>query len=114
MTVMSISIQTLKEAISLKEEIAALESRLSKILGGGDMPAPSFEPAPVKRGRKQMSASARARIAAAKKAWWAKQKGTSVAEPVKRKKGGMAAEGRERIAAAQRARWAKLKGTIYS
>ena len=56
-----------------------------EILGGGEVPTPFFEPAPAKKGRKKMSASARARIGAAKKAWWAKRKGTSTAaKPAKK------------------------------
>ena len=73
---MSISIETLKEAISLKEKITALETRLSKILGGGEVPTPFFKPEPAKRRRRKMSASARAKIAAAQRARWAKLKGT--------------------------------------
>lgn len=64
---------------------------------------------PGKRGG--MSPEAKARIAAAQRARWARQRGekpTIVASP-KRKMGKrtMSPEARERIAAAQRARWAK-------
>lgn len=110
---MNPSLATLKEAVQIHEEIASLEARLEKILGGV-IQFPLTEPAPAKRGRKKLSASSRANMAAAAKARWAKIKRTSsVEEPVK-KKGGMSAAGRARIAAAQRARWAKVKGTIYS
>jgi len=56
-------------------------------------------------GKRTISAAGRARIAAAQRARWAKQKGTSGA-PKKRK---MSAAARAKIAAAQRARWAKAK-----
>ena len=55
-----------------------------------------------------MSAAARAKIAAAQKARWAKVK-KSVAKPVAKKKSGISAAGRAKIAAAAKARWAKAK-----
>jgi hypothetical protein len=60
--------------------------------------------------RGTLSTAARARIAAAQRARWAKvragNKGNVVTMPKKRT---MSAAGRRRIAAAQRARWAKVK-----
>jgi hypothetical protein len=57
--------------------------------------------------RHAMSAAARARIGAAKKAWWAKQRGK---RPKKTKsRPPMNAAARAKIAAAQKARWAVLK-----
>ena len=111
---MSISLEALKEAVSIKEQIASFETRLAKILhgGGGDAADPflTTQSVPlVKRGRKKMSAAARAKIGAAQKARWAKQKGiASVARPTKKKRR-MSPEGRARIIAAQKKRWA-LKG----
>lgn len=110
---MSISLEILKEAISIKESIAALEARLEKLFGG--VVSTVVESVPLlqgKKGRSKMSASARAKIAAAQRARWAKSKGSSpapkVAKPAK-KKGGISDEGRARIAASQRARWAAKK-----
>ena len=108
---MSISLDKLKEAISIKESIAALEARLEKLLGGGgggEMPSPFSKP--IKKGRHKMSAAGRARIAAAQRARWAKSKGSApAAKPTKMKRSGISPEGRARIAAAQRARWASRK-----
>jgi hypothetical protein len=59
--------------------------------------------------RRHLSAAARARIAAAQRARWAKvrkQKQNVVTMP---KKKTMSAAARRKIAAAQRARWAKVK-----
>lgn len=105
---MPISIETLKEALQIKEEIASLEARLNKILGSGEVPSPFSAPLPTKKGRKKMSAAARAKIAAAQKARWAKLKGTSDSPVVKSKmkKRKLSPEGRARIIAAQKARWA--------
>jgi hypothetical protein len=63
-------------------------------------------------GRRKLSAEARARIAAAQRARWAKarknggEKKNVVTMPKKRT---MSAAARKKIAAAQRARWAKVK-----
>ena len=67
---------------------------------------------PRGRGRRRMSAAARARIAAAQRARWAAQKGesqpaTPAAAPKKKRK--MSAEGRARIIAATKARWARVR-----
>jgi hypothetical protein len=109
---MSISLEALNEAVSIKQEIAALETRLENILGvlKSFTPAAST-PTSVKRGPKTMSAAAKAKISAAAKARWAKIKGTSPASsaiPVKRR-GVISPEGRARIVAAQKARWAALR-----
>jgi hypothetical protein len=63
------------------------------------------------RGKRKMSASARARIAAAQKARWAKFRGEDGAqkEASVRPKRTLSAAARKKIAAAQRARWAKVK-----
>jgi len=64
------------------------------------------------RARRHLSSAARARIAAAQRARWAKvrgdrgQKRKVVSMPKKKR---MSASARRKIAAAQRARWAKVK-----
>ena len=59
-------------------------------------------------GKRTMSPAARARIAAAQRARWAKIKGKKADKPVVRK-WKMSAAGRAAIAAAAKARWAKYK-----
>jgi hypothetical protein len=68
------------------------------------------------RGRRRMSAAARAKIAAAQRARWAKQKGTPPAKSVSAKKSApakrrrrMSAAGRKRISEAAKAMWAARK-----
>jgi len=120
MNLQTASLEQLKEIVAVKEQITSLEAQLAKIIGGKALPVISVE-APAKKGRKKMSSAAKAKIAAAAKARWAKIKGTalastqsvapkaaSAAKPVK-KKGGISPEGRARIIAAQKKRWAKLK-----
>jgi hypothetical protein len=68
--------------------------------------------APTRIGRRTMSAAARARIATAQRARWAKVKAGKSSTPPAAKATGkriMSAAARRKIAAAQRARWAKVK-----
>src|SRR5438445_8328635 len=58
-------------------------------------------------GPSKMSAAARAKIAASKKAWWAKRKGQKVVSIAPKRR--ISAAGLARIRAAQQARWAKLR-----
>ncbi len=102
----SLSVEQLKKAVQIKEQITILESQLAELLGGGSAPAT----------RGGMSAAARAKIAAAQRARWARVKGTggskAAAKPAASKPGPrkMSAAARAKIAAAQRARWARVKG----
>ena len=59
-------------------------------------------------GTRKLSASARARIAAAQRARWAKLREKAKVVPIRRKRT-LSAAARRKIAAAQRARWAKVK-----
>jgi len=99
----SLTSAQLNRAADLKEQISRLERELFSILGE----RPASVPSPKKR---KFSAAARAKIAAAQKARWAKLKGTKpAAKPVAKKKSKMSAAGRARISAAAKARWAKAK-----
>lgn len=113
------SLANLKEAVAIRERIESLDQRLSEILGGTTPSTPAVS-APTKRGRARgkMSPAARARIAAAMRARWARQRaGTSTAEKPKaaaakapkagkRRRGNMTAEGRKKLSDAMKARWA--------
>src|SRR4029453_15100991 len=96
---MDTSTRALQEAISIRRQIDALENRLSSILGGSS-------PEPSTRGaRRRMSAATRAKLAAAAKARWARQKaGIKAAAP--KRKGGITAAGRRRLSQLMKARWA--------
>jgi hypothetical protein len=67
----SLSVAQLKRAVAIKERIQKLEKKLGAIIG-----APGSAPAEgrVIRRRRKMSAEARAKISAAQRARWAKQK----------------------------------------
>src|SRR4051794_40661511 len=108
----------LKQAVALAERIEQLQTELASLVGRGSSVSTSPDaavsaPTGKRRGRRKMSAEARARIAAAQRARWAKAKGTSalaVASPAPRKKKRkLSPEGRARIVAALKARWAAKK-----
>src|SRR5690349_7367655 len=107
-------IETLERALHIRRQIDQLNESLKELLGSTSASLLEVLPATMtkRRGRRKMSAAARAKIAAAQRARWAKQKGTASEAPApkaKNKGGGMSAAGRARIAAAQKARWAKVK-----
>ena len=67
----NLSLQQLKHAVTIREQIQSLESELSRVIGGR---SPGAKKAPPPR-KGKMSAAARAKISAAMKARWAKRKG---------------------------------------
>jgi hypothetical protein len=91
----TVSADQLRRAAAIKDQIDALESELTKILEGR---------AAAGSGKRTMSAGARAKIAAAQRARWAKTKGTTSGGRRK-----MSAAAKAKIAAAARSRWAKAK-----
>ena len=65
----NLSIEQLRRALSLKEQIAALETRLNQVVGASVPAAPT-----AKIVRRRLSAATRAKMSAAAKARWAKKK----------------------------------------
>jgi hypothetical protein len=97
----------LRRIISIKEQIGTLQNELE---GFGGETGNGAVGEPIKRGRRQMSASARRKIGLAQKARWAKVKGVEAA-PAAGKRRRMSAAGRARIATAAKARWAKFRAS---
>jgi hypothetical protein len=97
---MDISLKSLEEALSIRRQIATLEKRLGSLLGVS--PSTTL----TRRGKPRMSAQARAKIAAAMRARWAKRKGTTATASTHRKKGGLTPAGRRRLSQLMKARWA--------
>lgn len=108
--------QFIKQRQALSQEKAALEARLHQLNQALDVtssaPAPAAQPA-GKRARWIMSPAARAKIAAAQRARWAKVKrspeATVAAKVAKSPTRKISAAGRASISAAAKARWAKVK-----
>jgi hypothetical protein len=96
---MDISLKSLEEAVSIRRKIETLEKRLDAILQGS--PSTSSP----RRGKRRMSAQARAKIAAAMRARWVKKKSTTAGKAA-RMKGGLTAAGRKRLSQLMKARWA--------
>src|ERR1700736_2355311 len=99
---MDLSLRSLEEAVSIRRQIDTLERRLASMLGSA--PAHSTSTG----GRRRISAATRAKLAAAARARWARQKaGTKVGRrTAARKKGGLTAAGRRRLSQLMKARWA--------
>jgi hypothetical protein len=111
-------IATLERALHLRRQIDQLNEVLKELFGPSPVSLDATQKAAAGKrgGRRRMSAAARAKIAAAQRARWARSKGThgsetAIAMPAakSKKRKGMSAEGRARIAAAQKARWARVK-----
>jgi hypothetical protein len=107
---MNLSLDTLTEALSIREEIDSLERRLSAMLTvDGEISKPPVE---RRSGNRSFSAATRAKLSAAAKARWAKQKGGAtllssvVVAGETRKERGLTPEGRRRLSEAMKARWA--------
>jgi hypothetical protein len=96
---MDISVKTLQEAISIRRQIDSLEKRLSSILAG----APAKATTPM--GGRYFSPGTRAKLAAAAKARWARERGAKTAAPPKRK-GQLTPAGRRKLSQLMKARWA--------
>jgi len=69
---MNISASQLRRAADIQDKIESLQSELNTLLGNGSQNDSNSKP--LKRRRRKMSAAARAKIAAAQRARWAKAK----------------------------------------
>lgn len=105
----------LKQAVAVAEQIEKLQAELAALVGGRVSVVKLASAPAVKTGKRTMSPEARARIAAAQRARWAKSKGTSApaAKTVTKTTSGkrfVSAESRAKMAVAQKARLAKKNG----
>ena len=115
-TLSKLSLAQLKQAVQLKEQITILENQMAAIFDGdASLSSPPLAIRQDRGGPRAMSPAARARIAAAQKARWAKFHAARGTIPAKSRyaaaprAGGMSAAGRARIIAAQKARWARFR-----
>ena len=109
----------LHRIISIKEQIESLQAEIDSIAsGGGEVPVPTIDAKPARK-KYKMSPAHRHNLlkalAKARKARWAKIKGTSTpvadkpAAKEKKTKRTMSPAARAKIAAAARARWKLAK-----
>ena len=98
---MHISLDSLEQALSVRRQIDTLEKRLAALFG-----RTVSSDSTTGKGRRHMSASTRAKIAAAARARWARtRRGQTVSKPAK-KKGGLTPAGRRKLSQLMKARWA--------
>jgi hypothetical protein len=74
---MNLSLEQLKEALNIREQIDALENRLASLFSGGRASTAPVASSAKRGGRRRMTAATRAKMAAAQKARWAKKQGTA-------------------------------------
>jgi hypothetical protein len=96
---MDISLKDLQKALLARRQLDALERRLASL------PGTALSRSAFRTGGKKMSAATRAKLSAAAKARWAKQKRTGVSKAAQ-KKGGLTPAGRKRLSQLMKARWA--------
>ena len=101
MNLHDLTVNQLKRAAAIKEQIANLNKELRTILG-----APAISGAAPKKNR-TMSASVKRKIAAAQKARWAKIHGVKPAAKAKKKR--MSPAARAKLSAKLKAYWAAKK-----
>ena len=109
-----LSTAQLRQALQLREQIETLQQKLTSLLGGKESPPVATSKAKKGRpaGKRTVSPEARAKIAAAQQARWARVKSaasTKAAAKTASKKKGITPEGRARLSAAMQARWAAKK-----
>jgi hypothetical protein len=103
--IINLSSQQLRHIADIKEKIDSLQHELRRLAGGGARNGTTG-----RRRKFKMSAAARARIAAAQRARWAKfNKRKKPATAAGKRKRVFSRAARAKIAAAARARWAKAK-----
>ena len=101
----------------LKEELGRIEGAIAALVGLGSHPAPRRGRPPKTQTKRTMSASARAKISAAQKARWAKQKdkpASKQAQAAPKKatvRHPMSADAKKKLSALMKARWAERKKT---
>ena len=105
----------------LRQEVARIERAIAALMGLGSQPARRGRPAKASQAKpasgqkpRRMSAAARARIGAAKMAWWATQRGKATPTKVAAKKAvskrkPMSPAMRKKLSAMMKARWAEKK-----
>ncbi len=111
-----VTVDQLRRAIEIREQIEQLENELNQVLGGSEAGEPAGAPPPARarrtgKGTRSMSDEARARISAAQKARWAARRAESPAtnsRPAKQKRH-LSEAARARISAAAKTRWAKYR-----
>jgi hypothetical protein len=103
----TLSLEQLKRAVQIREQIESMTHELNQILGSSPL---IYANTGSTNGRKRnLSSSARARIAAAQRLRWAKYNAAKPSKPTAPQKNRLSAAGRAKVAAAVKARWIKFR-----
>jgi hypothetical protein len=107
----NLTVGQLRKVVAIKEQIERLEAKLGVMANGYGAALAAGGRAP--KAKRHMSRAARARIAAAQRARWAKVKqgGKGKSKPAGKAKRKVSAATRARLAAVAKARWAKVKAS---
>ena len=116
----TLTLDQLKRAVTISEQIEKLQKELAGILGSHSAPVAKPASAPVKTGKFKRSPATIAKMKASQQARWAKIKGKKTAatskapaeakaETLAKKKRTMSPEAKAKIGAAMRKRWADAK-----
>jgi hypothetical protein len=98
---MDLSLRSLEQAVSIRRQIDRLQSKLNGLLHGASTLVGG------NGSRRRMSAQTRAKLAAAARARWAKQKaGTRNSSAGGKRKGNLTPAGRRKLSQMMKARWA--------
>jgi len=105
---MDLSTRNLEQALSIRRKIETLERRLTSLVSSFGWGVGAVTSPRRRGGRRRLSASARAKIAAAARARWARFRAgkTKAAKKGGRRRGGITAAGRKRLSQLMKARWA--------
>jgi hypothetical protein len=100
----------------LRREVTRIEKAIAALTALGSQPARRGRPPKVRQAetasgpkRRRVSAAARARIGAAKKAWWARQKGKTASKQAASKRKPMSPAMRKKLSAMMKARWVQRR-----
>lgn len=104
-SITNLSSKQLRRLANLKVKMESIQQKLGRILGTPTQTGDGATP----RKRRRMSAVGRARIAAAARARWAKQRGTKAPKATPKPKRRVSIAVRKRLAQLAKQRWAKAK-----
>ncbi|MDB6123202.1 MAG: hypothetical protein JWQ71_2195 [Pedosphaera sp.] len=108
----NLSLEQLKRAVQIREQIESMTHELNQILGSSPLIYTNTRSTNGNghgNAKRNLSPSARARIAAAQRLRWAKYNAAKGPQAISTQKNRLSAAGRAKVAAAVKARWAKFR-----
>jgi hypothetical protein len=100
---MDISVEKLQQAVGISRQMDALQKRLDLLF------STTASNASTAKGRRRVSATTRAKLAAAARARWTTRKGRIGTATAAKRKSGLTPAGRKKLSQLMKARWAARK-----